>query len=52
MVEQKVRHALSTGAKYITSTEASCLMNIAGYISKNKLPITPIHIVDILARNL
>ena len=31
----KVRHALSTGAKYITSTEASCLMNIAGYISKN-----------------
>ena len=52
MVEQKVRHALSTGATYITSTEASCLMNIAGYISKNKLPITPIHIVDILARNL
>ncbi|HRS18335.1 MAG TPA: (Fe-S)-binding protein [Bacteroidales bacterium] len=52
MVEQKVRNALSTGASYITSTEASCLMNIAGYISKNKLPIIPIHIVDILAKNL
>lgn len=52
MVEQKVRHAISTGASYITSTEASCLMNIAGYITKNKLPIKPIHIVDILANNL
>lgn len=52
MVEQKVRHAMSTGASYITSTEASCLMNIAGYIAKQKLPIQPIHIVDILAHNL
>lgn len=52
MVEQKVHNALSTGVSYITSTEASCLMNIAGYIKKHKLPLKTIHIVDILAHNL
>ena len=52
MVEQKVQHAIETGAEYITSTEASCLMNIGAYIQKQKLPIIPLHIVDILAHNL
>lgn len=49
MAEQKVQNALDTGAEYIISTEASCLMNIQGYISKHKLPIKTIHIVDVLA---
>ena len=50
MVEQKVENALSTGAEYIVSTEASCLLNIQGYIRKNELPIKTIHIADILAK--
>ena len=49
MTEQKVEYALQTGAEYIVSTEASCLMNIESYIRKQKLPIKTIHIVDILA---
>ncbi|MBN1250614.1 MAG: (Fe-S)-binding protein [Bacteroidales bacterium] len=49
MVEQKVENALATGAEYIVSTEASCLMNIEGYIKRNNLPIKAIHIADILA---
>ena len=49
MTEQKVENALKTGAEYIISTESSCLMNIEGYIKKQKLPIKPIHIADILA---
>ena len=49
MTEQKVENALNTGAEYIISTESSCLMNIEGYIKKNKLPLKPIHIADILA---
>jgi len=49
MVQQKVENALDTGAEYIVSTEASCLMNIQGYISKHNLPIKTIHIVDVLA---
>ncbi|MCY1722894.1 (Fe-S)-binding protein [Prolixibacteraceae bacterium Z1-6] len=49
MTEQKVEHALKTGAEYIVSTEASCLMNMEAYIKKQKLPIKTIHLVDILA---
>ena len=49
MVEQKVRNAIATGAEFIVSTEASCLMNIDSYINKQKLPIKVKHIADILA---
>ncbi len=49
MVEQKVQNALDTGAEYIVSTEASCLINIRSYIKKQSLPIKTIHIADILA---
>ncbi len=49
MVQQKVESALKTGAQYIVSTEASCFMNIGGYIKKQKLPIKTIHIAQILA---
>jgi L-lactate dehydrogenase complex protein LldE len=48
MTEQKVENALKTGAEYIVSTEASCLMNMEAYIKKQKLPIKTIHLVDIL----
>ena len=48
MVEQKVQNALASGAEYIISTEASCLININSYIEKQKLPIKTIHIVDVL----
>ena len=50
MVEQKIENALNTKAKYIVSTEASCLLNIQSYIKKNKLPINIMHIADILAK--
>jgi len=49
MTEKKVLHALQTGAEYIISTEASCLMNVNGYIAKNKLPIKGIHLADVLS---
>jgi L-lactate dehydrogenase complex protein LldE len=49
MTEQKVEHAIKTGAEYIVSTEASCLMNIDAYIRKQKLPIKTIHLADLLA---
>lgn len=49
MVDKKTINALATGAEYIVSTEASCLMNINGFCSKNKLNVKGIHIADILA---
>jgi L-lactate dehydrogenase complex protein LldE len=48
MTEQKVENAVETGAEYIVSTEASCLMNIESYIKKQKLPIKTIHPADVL----
>jgi L-lactate dehydrogenase complex protein LldE len=50
MTEQKVEHAMKTGAEYIVSTEASCLMNIDAYIKKQKLPVKGIHLVDLLVK--
>jgi L-lactate dehydrogenase complex protein LldE len=52
MAEKKVINALSTGVKYIVSTEASCLMNINGYINKHKLDIKGIHLSDVICGEL
>lgn len=49
MAEQKIENALKTGAEYIVSTDASCLMHLQGYISRHELPVRTIHIVDVLA---
>ncbi len=49
MVEEKVNKAIKTGAEYITSTEASCLMQVESYIKRNKINLKTIHIADILA---
>jgi len=49
MAQQKIENALATGAEYIISTDSSCLINLEAYIRKNRIPIKPIHIADILA---
>ncbi|MFO7873431.1 MAG: (Fe-S)-binding protein [Bacteroidales bacterium] len=52
MAEQKVQHALDTGAEYIVSTEASCLMHLQAYIDKQNIPVKTMHIADLLAKAL
>lgn len=52
MAEQKVQHAVETGAEYIVSTEASCLMQLDSYISKNNIPVKTLHIADLLANGI
>jgi L-lactate dehydrogenase complex protein LldE len=49
MAQQKVENALATGADYLISTDASCLLHVQAYIEKHQLPIKTIHIVDVLA---
>ena len=49
MAQQKVENALATGANYLISTDASCLLHVQAYIEKHQLPIKTIHIVDVLA---
>lgn len=49
LAEQKVENALKTGAKYLISTDLSCLMHMDGYIKKNNLPLEVKHLADVLA---
>lgn len=51
MADQKVTHALATGAKYIISTDLSCLMHIDGYIRHKNIDLKTMHIADVLAAN-
>ncbi len=48
MGQQKLEFAMATGAEYIVSTEASCLLHLQGIINRQKLPLKTIHIVDVL----
>ena len=49
MAQQKVEHALTTGADYIISTDVSCLMHLEAYIKKEQLPLRCLHVADVLA---
>ena len=49
MAEQKVQHAMATGAEYLISTDLSCLMQLDGYIKNKNLPIKTMHMADVLA---
>jgi len=48
MAEVKCKSALATGAEYIVSGDPSCLMQIRGYIEKQRLPIKTIHLAEVL----
>ena len=50
MAEQKVEHAIDTGADYIISTDLSCLMHLQGYIDNKQHSIKTLHLADVLAR--
>ncbi len=49
MADQKVINAMSVGADCIITTDLSCLMQIDGLIKNKKLPLTTMHIADVLA---
>jgi L-lactate dehydrogenase complex protein LldE len=49
MADQKVNHAIATGADYIISTDQSCLMHLDGYIKSKGFKIQAMHIADVLA---
>ena len=49
MADQKISHALATGAEYIISTDLSCLMHLDGIIKHKNLNLKTLHIADVLA---
>ena len=49
MVSDKVRHIKDTQAEYVTAGDSSCLMNIAGAMSRQHQGIRAVHMAEILA---
>jgi L-lactate dehydrogenase complex protein LldE len=49
MADQKITNALATGAKYIISTDHSCLMHLDGYIKNKGYDLQTMHVADVLA---
>ena len=49
MADQKLTHAMATGASAIISTDLSCLMQLDGVIKNKQLPLQTMHIADVLA---
>ncbi|MBA2250941.1 MAG: (Fe-S)-binding protein [Chitinophagaceae bacterium] len=49
MADQKVNHALATGAEYIISTDLSCLLQLESYIKAKNISLKTMHIADVLA---
>jgi L-lactate dehydrogenase complex protein LldE len=48
----KVKRHIATGAQYVTGPDSSCLMHMQGIAEKEHLPISFIHVVQILAAGL
>jgi len=51
MLEQKLEAIENTGADYIISTDASCLMHMDAYIKKQGYTYKTLHIAEVLASN-
>ena len=52
MAQTKVKSALETGAKYIVSTDISCLMHIDGYIKNQNINLKIAHLADVLSQGI
>jgi len=49
MDEVKVRSIEKTNAQFVVSADSSCLMQIDGYLRRQKLPIKTISLAEVLA---
>jgi L-lactate dehydrogenase complex protein LldE len=50
MGEEKAASAAAARAEYLTSTDPSCLMHIAGILQRQNSPVRTLHLASILAR--
>ncbi|MGB9605534.1 MAG: (Fe-S)-binding protein [Bryobacteraceae bacterium] len=50
MVRSKVEAILQTGADYVVSVDASCLMQIQGALSRSGAKVGTLHLAEVLAR--
>ncbi|MFN8036254.1 MAG: (Fe-S)-binding protein [Acidimicrobiia bacterium] len=52
LADDKLRHAATTTAEFLVSTDGACLMHLAGRQRRTGVGPTPIHLADLLARGL
>lgn len=52
MALRQIAHAVKVGAKYIVVADSACKLHFDSYIKKQKLKISVIHIIDVLASGL
>lgn len=52
ILQDKVDAVTKSGAEIVTSTDVSCLMNIAGALSRQGAPVQAVHLAELLARGL
>jgi L-lactate dehydrogenase complex protein LldE len=49
MMAEKVDHILATGADAVIGCDISCLMNIQGYLHRQRADVRVLHIAQLLA---
>jgi L-lactate dehydrogenase complex protein LldE len=52
MAEDKAAAVAQTGAEYVIANDSSCLMQIGGYLSRQRIPAKPLHLADLLGESL
>ena len=48
ILQEKLTHATSAGAKYLVANDAGCLMHIGGGASRQELPFQTLHLAELL----
>lgn len=51
MTEIKCASIAQTGAEYVVSADASCLMQVQGYLSRHRSPIRSLHLLEVLTQS-
>lgn len=52
MVDEKISNITASGADVVTGCDISCLMNIAGRLSRTGSPVRALHIAQLLAKGI
>ena len=52
MVEEKLKSITKTGAEYVVANDAGCLMQIAGIVQRNHLPVKTLHLAEFLYQGI
>ncbi len=52
MAQDKGTAIAKTTAEYVVANDSSCLMQIGGYLSREGIPVKPLHLADLLGENL